>query len=237
MMEAEVAWAVPHHLAVPEDCRSGAVESVEADLQEQRERRQVSAVYFSAEHVPPSPAEDRIEPGQNLGLTRAIPESTAGQPVQRVLVGSPKSPPLDAQMLSALLARVPTPPTALAPPPPLPFGAFPRPPMPPFPLPSQMARPPPPPFPLPTQMARPPLPPGFPFPPPPLPGAAPSAAFPFALPPLPGRPPAFPFAAPVTQVGARFDPSKVKTKPCKYWVPGQGGSCRFGDACNFIHQQ
>jgi hypothetical protein len=235
MMEPEIPWPFfLTDLEIPADIqRSHGEESVEASRQEQRERRTVSANYFSVEHVPPSPAEDQVTEGEALDPgfagVKTIPDTGASGSVQKIFIGQQPPPALpginavpnlglDPATLAVLLGGQ-VPPSAI-------------------PMPAMQARPPipfpfmpPPQFPLPVAGAANIIrPPPFMFPPPPLPG------FTGVLPPPPpgsfGVRPAFPFSQ---RQGPGHDPSKLKTKPCKFYKSNTPGSCRFGESCNFAH--
>lgn len=58
VMEAESDWSLPKFLDIPKDLRfEHGVNSVEKQVQEARELKALSAVYFSLDDVPPSPTE------------------------------------------------------------------------------------------------------------------------------------------------------------------------------------
>ncbi len=243
-MEAEIEWCRPVDIFIQDEAIAPAhgEESVERQIQDARERQQVSAVYLSLDRIPPSPSETEPSLYQTPSVTspKLIPQVCSS--VQKVTIPDPsKKPVVDPNLLSAFLgnptllpglARPPMPPP-MFPPPPFPLHA----PMPPpFPLHASI----PPPFPLPPRPASIPIP-GVPFMPPAVP---PSGFFPNAV----SRPP-FPFPLPnagmvrppmmFQQRPNMLDPSqnpKLKTKPCKYYQAGQPGSCRFGDSCAFYHQ-
>lgn len=257
-MEAEAEWREPRPITITDEAIQPArgEESTEREAQELRERRQVSAVYFSPEHVPASPLETEVthgtrgEPGRECPR---IPETAPGVQVQRIVVPDPRQRSAVDPAVLALLAN----PGMLQ-------GLLPRPPMPPMP----MGRPPmmPPLPPMPPGM--PPMPPGMlpmpPMMPPMMPGMPPGfpplqqmmpprPPFPFPLP--PGMPPPFPMN-PMAGMGmmnnaglvALQRPAKnpmlhdkatnplLRTRPCKFYQAGQPSSCKFGSNCLFAHQ-
>lgn len=258
-MEPEIEWRRPLDIIVKDESVAPArgEESTEREAQAQRERQTVSAVYFSVDHVPPTPSE--TDPGLFTGPDHYqrppihIPELNSKVQVQQIIIPDPNAPArVDPNVLSAFfnsnLLNMPRQSVVSPPPvmPPLPVGIpqLPRHPLgmpfPPFPG----MRPPMPPMSFPPSAQGgmfPPFPPGmmhsapppFPFP---LPGAPrpPMATPPMFPPPFPGLHHATPQNRP-----ALFDKSsnpRLQTKPCKFYKPGQPGSCRFASSCLFLHQ-
>lgn len=264
-MEAEVDWRRPKDLVLPEGLLEQAPAKGEASqeraLQEQRERQQVSAVYFSKDHIPDSPAESFITTSEsNKGPTIDIPLTRSGLQAQVINVteGQRKAAvpsPVDlSNLLQGIKSSTTTAPIVPPPFPPMPMvpgmplasqipGIFPPPPPHHLAIPSMlqpgstnnMSAPVFPPFlpgVTPPQMMQAMRPP-FPFPPPP-----PNMMRP---PPLaPAGPPPFQFPpVPGTNQRPPLNPllnPRLHTKPCKFYKAGQPGSCRFGASCAFLHQ-
>lgn len=238
-MEAEIEWQTPVDITITDENIAPAMgeESEERQVQEQRERQAVSAVYFSMEHVPPSPAESEQTLYEQPSKEPVWITASTLQP-QKIVIADARNPPIDPKVLASFMHAPPPfpPPPGMPPmvPPPMPLPGMPNRPMMipplPFPLPRAPAAggisvfppfPPPgiglpgaprPPFPFPMPnagMPRPPLPPGMFLPMPPMPMQVPGQA-------MPSRP--------------------FKTRACKFYQSGQPGSCRFGDNCSFYHQ-
>lgn len=225
-IEPEIEWRFPVEISMPLENESlqpaKGEESVEKGIQEQRERQAVSAVYFSKDDVPASPAEPEAldySSYSNYLCPLQIPLEREGVQYQRILLSpAASSLKIDPSVFSALgmLGGV-SPPLPPLPPGQAPLPAFPSlPGLPPL-MPSQqpMMHPRPPMnF---TGMPRPPMPGMMPFPIPglapfPLPRSNSGPVFP-PFPPASGpmqaipqmqhiRPPTFPFQIP----GARPPP-------------------------------
>jgi len=228
-MESEIEWRDPKELDLDDNVQSAqGRKSVEKDIQEQREITALSAIYFSTEHIPPSPSESIADnsPPDPSWRPKPIPLKEVGSesaPIVRFVPSSErsKSPApsiVDSNILSSLLTNpnilqdllqktstVPAMNSNVIPPPfsfPPPTGMFPP-----------MLRPP---FPFPPQMS------------------------PFPVASLPLHPQFQPQAS-----GPKFKISKTNAPAaninkkgklaCKYYQAGQPGSCRFGDRCTFMH--
>lgn len=234
-MESEIEWREPLDITITDENIAPArgEESEEKYVQEQRERQAVSAVYFSPEHVPPSPSE--MESTLNERPSREpfnIPSYSA--PPQKIVIADPKNPQIDPKVLASFMLA---PPPAFPPPPGIPPLI--PPPLPGMPRPSTL---PPPPFPLPNQGITPGASVFPPFPPPGIPfqgAAAVRPPFPFPMPGVP-RPPLAPPgmfpSMPMPVPGQAMPPRPYKVRLCKFYQPGQPASCRFGANCSFVHQ-